>query len=141
MFSVAAAESYLLEWARDEVLKGDFDNLKTYFPTDRHLPVREKWKTVTKALASVGLIPSVPSFAGKTWQDFCLLVEFRNGLIHARTSRPETAGLSEDELPVPSLEELRTRKPGWAVEVVTALIRELHVATGTKEPDWLVRNE
>jgi hypothetical protein len=136
-FSVAAVESYLLEWVRDEVLKRDFVLLDKYFPPGERRPVTEKWKGVTKAVFSDGLIPSAPSFTGKTWQDFCRLVEFRNGLIHARASRPQTAGLSEDQMPVPSMEELQTLQPGWAVEVITALIRELHSAAGMKEPAWL----
>jgi hypothetical protein len=115
-FSVAAAESYLLEWVRQ---------------------VEE----VTKALTSNGLIALAPSFAGQTWQNFRRLVCFRNGLIHARASRPQTAGLSKSQLPVPSMEELQTLEPGWAVGVVTALIRELHLAAGTKEPDWLGKSE
>ena len=138
-FSVAAAESYLLEWVRDEVLKRDLRRLDTYFPPGRHRGVTDKWKEVTKALASNGLIALAPSFAGQTWQNFRRLVCFRNGLIHARASRPQTAGLSKSQLPVPSMEELQTLEPGWAVGVVTALIRELHLATGTKEPDWLGR--
>jgi hypothetical protein len=136
-FSVAAAESYLLEWVRDEVLKRDFERLDTYFPPDERRSVTEKWKEITSLLVSDGLIPSAPSFAGKTWENFRRLVDFRNGLIHARASRPQTAGLSKSQLPVPSMEVLQTLPPGWAVGVVTALIRELHMATGTKEPDWL----
>lgn len=136
-FSVAAVESYLLEWVRDEVLKRDFVLLDTYFPPGERRPVTEKWKDITKALASNGLIQSAPTFAGKTWENFRRLVEFRNGLIHARASRPQTAGLSEIQMPVPSMEDLQALEPGWALGVITALIRELHIATGTKEPEWL----
>ena len=139
-FSVAAVESYLLEWVRDEVLKCDFVLLDTYFPPGARRSVTEKWKETTKALASNGLIQSAPSFEGKTWVNFRRLVEFRNGLIHARASRPQTAGLSEIQMPVPSMEELQALEPGWAVGVISALIRELHMATGTKEPDWLGSN-
>ena len=142
-FSVAAAESYLLEWVRDEALKRDFAGLDTYFPPDerRHRSVTDKWKEITKALVSHGRIPAAPSFTGKTWQNFHSLVDFRNCLIHARVSRPQTAGRSESQLPFPTIEQLQTLKPGWAVGVVTALIRELHAATGTEEPDWLGRSE
>ena len=140
-FSVAAVESYLLEWVRDEVLKRDFERLDTYFRPGERDPVTKKWKKTLKHLAFGGLIPSAPSFAGKTWANFCRLVEFRNGLIHARASRPQTAGLSEDQMPVPSMEELQALEPGWALGVITALIRELHLATGTREPDWLGSNK
>lgn len=61
-FSVAAVESYLLEWVRDEVLKRNFLRLDTYFPPDERRSATEKWKNVTKALASDGLILSAPSF-------------------------------------------------------------------------------
>jgi hypothetical protein len=143
-FSVAAAESYLLEWVRDEALKRDFARLDAYFqpvPPGKHRSVTDKWKEITRLLVSDGQIASAPSFTGKTWQNFHRLVDFRNGLIHARISRPQTAGLSESQLPFPTIEQLQTLEPGWAVGVVTALIRELHVATGTEEPDWLVRSE
>jgi hypothetical protein len=136
-FSVAAVESYLLKWVRDEVLKRDFERLDTYFRPGERDSVTKKWKKTLKHLAFDGLIPSAPSFAGKTWVNFCRVVEFRNGLIHARASRPQTAGLSEDQMPVPSMEDLQALKPGWAVEVITTLFRELHMATGMKEPDWL----
>lgn len=139
-FSVAAVESYLLEWVRDEVLKRDFVLLDTYFPPGEHRPVTEKWKETMKVLASNGLIQSAPSFAGKTWAEFRRLVEFRNGLVHVRASRPQTVGLSEIQMPVPSMEDLQALEPGWAVGVITALIRELHMATGTEEPDWLGSN-
>ena len=142
-FSVTAAESYLFEWVRDEALKGDFARLDAYFPPDerRHRSITDKWKEITNTLVSHGRIPAAPSFTGKTWQNFHRLVAFRNGLIHARVSRPQTDGLSESQLPFPTIEQLRTLEPGWAVGVVTALIRELHMATGTKEPDWLARSE
>ena len=83
-FSVAAAESYLLEWVRDEVLKRDFAGLDTYFRPDerRHRSVTEKWKQITNTLVSHGRIKAAPSFIGKTWQNFHRLVAFRNGLIH-----------------------------------------------------------
>lgn len=140
-FSVAAVESYLLEWVRDEVLKCDFSLLDTYFPPGERRPVTEKWKKITETLASAGLIQSAPSFAEKTWGNFRRLMEFRNGLIHARASRPQTAGLSDIQMPVPSMEELQSLEPGWAVEVITTLIRDLHTATGTSAPDWLGSNE
>ena len=34
IFGVCCAESYLLEWVRDEVLNREFGKLKSYFPPD-----------------------------------------------------------------------------------------------------------
>ena len=69
-FSVAAAESYLLEWVRDEVLKCDLVRLDTYFPPDKRRSVTEKWKKIIKALASTGLIASAQSFTGRLGRTF-----------------------------------------------------------------------
>lgn len=38
LFSLAAAESYLLEWVRDEVLNRDFQKLDHYFPPEERRP-------------------------------------------------------------------------------------------------------
>ena len=57
------------------------------------------------------------------------------------SARPQTSGLSESQLPFPAIDQLQTLEPGWAVGVVTALIRELHAVTGTEAPDWLGRTE
>ncbi|SPE43650.1 hypothetical protein SBA7_1620010 [Candidatus Sulfotelmatobacter sp. SbA7] len=139
LFSVAAAESYLFEWVRDEVLNRDFARLNEYFPPDKRTRKRgvlEKWQYTTEKLARKGLISSKPSFAGETWQEFDCLVGFRNGLLHARASRPQSAGLPDEEMPVPSMEDFQKMEPGWAVGVITAVIRDLHAAAGTKPPDW-----
>jgi hypothetical protein len=136
-FAVAAAESYLLEWTRDEVLSCDFERLNSYFPPGNWSPISDRWKEVTKALARDGLIKAAPNFGGQTWQEFRRLIEFRNGLIHARASRPENSALTPKEMPSPTMAELQALDPGWAVNVVGQLIRELNTAAGTKPPSWL----
>ena len=138
LFSVACAESYLLEWARDQILKRDHPSLDRYFPPGNNRPIAEKWKDVPKQLKDHGLIHSVPNLGGgSAWGDFLRLVEFRNGLLHARASRPETPGLSASSLPVPSMDQLRSLSPGWACGVVSRLIQELNAAAGTNPPDWI----
>ena len=142
LFAVATAESYLLEWVRDDVLQRDFTALNRVFPVGERRPILEKWKEIPKQLLASGLITAVPNLgSGATWREFQLLVEFRNGLLHARSSRPETAGLPEANLPVPSLGQLQTLDPGWPSQVVRRLILELCAATGTTAPYWLATNE
>lgn len=138
LFSVACAESYLLEWVRDQILKHDYPSLDRYFPPGNNRPIAEKWKEVPKQLKGHGLIHSVPNLGGgSAWGDFLRLIEFRNGLLHARASRPETPGLSASSLPVPSMDQLRSLSPGWACGVVRRLIQELNTAAGTNLPDWI----
>jgi hypothetical protein len=138
VFAAACAESYLFEWVRDEVLKHDYRALETYFPPGTFRPITDKWKEVPKQLKAEGRIRDVPPLGGGTaWPDFGLLVEFRNGLLHARSSRPETAGLPEASLPRPSMQQLDDLASGWAVGVVRQLILELCSAAGTPPPEWL----
>ena len=70
--------------------------------------------------------------------DFIKLIEFRNGLVHARASRPSTFGLSAKLQPLPSVEALDALKPGEATEIVSVLIHELAVAAGHQAPGWLL---
>jgi hypothetical protein len=138
LFAVCAVESYLLEWVRDEVLDRDFQKLNQYFPPSVHRGVANKWKEVPKQLFYDGYLPSLPKLAQPSWQHFLQLVEYRNGLIHARSSRPENSSLADNEKPVPSKSELDNLPPGWAVGVVFELINGLHQAVGTASPAWLV---
>jgi len=143
VFAVCFAESYLFEWIRDEVLDPrDYQKLVTdlnqYFPPGEGQPVKDKWKLVPKKLLSAGLVPAVPDLNQPYWEHFTKLVTMRNGLVHARSSRPETTQIQEKEKPLPSKEDLDNLPAGWATEVVVTLVKELHKAVGTSEPDWLV---
>lgn len=138
LFAVAALESYLFEWARDAVLKGDHSRLTDYFPPDDRAPLADKWKDVPKRLKADGLIQGTPDLGGTLWRDFKeSLVEYRNGLLHARTSRPERDGLPDNQLPKPSMRELDEMSPGWAVGVARRLIEELNTAAHTSPAEWL----
>ena len=64
----------LVEWVRDSVLKRDFGALNRYFPPEATRPLTERWKNVTKALESDGLIQTVPDFGTQHWEDFKKLV-------------------------------------------------------------------
>lgn len=138
IFAVCCAESYLVEWIRDEVLKRDFNRLNQFFPPGERRGVAEKWKEVPKALLDAGLIAAVPDLGRSYWQDWLDLVDLRNGLIHARASCPETNSQPADKKTVPSKGDLDKLTPGWAVKVVAILVRELHAAVSTPAPAWLV---
>lgn len=138
LFAVATAESYLLEWVRDDVLQRNFAALDQFFPAGERRGIIEKWREIPKTLKAAGLIRAVPNLGGgSAWADFQVLVEFRNGLLHARSSRPEIAGLAEASSPVPSLAQLQNLEAGWPSQVVRRLILELHSATGTSPAQWL----
>jgi hypothetical protein len=138
VFAVCFAESYLVEWVRDEVLNRNFQRLTRYFPSGQIQSVIEKWKEVPKQLKRDGLIPAVPDLGQPYWQDWVNLVEIRNGLVHARSSRPETSLQPAKEKPFPSKGDLDQLPAGWATKVVITLVKRLHEAIGTTTPAWLV---
>jgi len=137
LFAVAAAESYLLEWVRDDILHKDFPRLEEYFKPGNFASIAKKWRDIPKQLKIDGLIVDAPNLGGQSWQEFLRLIDFRNGLLHARASRPETAGLREEQMPLPTLDDLARLQAGWAVKVVSAIILELNGAAKTVPPDWL----
>ena len=112
LFAVAAAESYLFEWTRDVVLKKEYRRIDEFFPPGSTSPIKDKWKRIPKDAAARGLISNAPNLSGTSWADFDRLVTFRNGLLHAFISRPETSGLLPQSLPTPSLEELQNLPHG-----------------------------
>jgi hypothetical protein len=140
VFAVCAVESYLFEWVR-EVLNGEFRRLNHYFPPSREgrgVGIVERWKQVLNHLHEDGTITRKPTFGEDYWEEFRELVDFRNGLVHGRASRPETEGQSDPEKPEPTWEQLAQKQAGWAVNVVVEeVIRKLHEAVGTTPPDWL----
>jgi hypothetical protein len=141
LFAVCAAESYLLEWVRDEVLSRNFTKLNKYFPPGARRGVAEKWKAVLKELERDCLIPRSPDLSTIVWQDFMTLLEYRDGIVHACMSRPETHGLPDDEQPRPSKNDRDNLVPGWATRIVARLITHLHSAVGTQTPEWLAESD
>ncbi len=137
VFSVAFAESYLLEWVRDSILKSDFEKLKLYFPPDRRRGVKEKWKEIPKKLKQDGLLLETPDLSGRFWFDWTTLVEYRDGLLHARASRPLTSGQPKYEKPVPDGVTLSQIEPGWPIRVTVTMIEEFHREAKIVVPDWL----
>jgi hypothetical protein len=141
----------LYEWIRDDVLGRNYALVKEYFSIHTCISgslqkntgrvsrrsVLEKWKCIPKKLAKDHRITAAPDYGLPYWQHFSRLVDDRNGLAHARASRPDTDGLAEKEQPKPKPADLDTMPPGWAVEAVLALIREVHQAAGTTRPPWL----
>jgi hypothetical protein len=137
IFAIATAESFIFEWARDLVLGPALDSLESYFPAEgRATPVTVRWKRVPARLVKKGLIAGVPTL-GQGWTDFLLLKDYRNGLLHARASRPHTSGVAADSLPVPPFGALAAMEPGWPTSVVARLIVELMRAAKTPIPSWL----
>jgi transcriptional regulator with XRE-family HTH domain len=138
VWAVCCVESYLFEWARDQVLKRNFAEIERYFPSDDRRGIRQRWKEVVKELQRANHIPNSPEFQGTYWDDFILLVRYRDGLVHARASRPETDSQPKEAKPVPSKTVLDQLSAGWAVRVVVTLMRRLHDAVGTPSPTWLI---
>lgn len=136
VFAVCFAESYLLEWVRDEVLQQNYEKLFDYFKKKRGIKVR--WKEVIKKLAKDGLIKKSPDFNQEYWKDFIKLVKYRDGLVHANVSRPDSTLLEIEKRPSPTAHELDNLKPGWPTNAVKELVLRLHDAIGTNPPPWLL---
>jgi hypothetical protein len=137
LFSVCFAESYLFEWTRDELLAGSEKDLNRYFPPGKKRGVKEKWKDVPKQLQSESRIDGVPPLNDSFWKDFCDLVDLRDGLVHARASRPLVPGSATNETPVPSVNALVEMEAGWPTKVVTNLVRSFHQHANKPIPTWL----
>lgn len=138
IFGVCCAESYLLEWVLHEVLDGEFRKVINYFPPDSRRGVFQKWKDVPKQLHDEGLTSGIPNYGESWWKDWRQLVWYRDGLVHASSSRPETISQLDKENPLPSKTKLDQLPPGWAVRTVITLVRNLHKAVGTTSPAWLI---
>ena len=138
LFAVCCVESYLIEWVRDDVLKHKFDSLSEYFPCGVHRGIGKRWKDVIWKAHSEELFDNTPDFGKPYWEEFDRLVKYRNGLVHGNSSRPVSVSLEQKERSVPSKVDLHELKSGWAVRVVTDLIRQLHDDASTSAPEWLV---
>jgi hypothetical protein len=137
LFAVCAAESYILEWVRDVVLNQDFPKLLEYFPVGLRRGVCDKFRQIPKQLVDDGRLPARLDCGGREFAAFNDLVDYRDGLVHASASRPQTTAWPPDQQPIPTRGELVDMTPGWAVGVVRALIMKLHLDTNTPLPDWM----
>lgn len=137
LFAVCFTDSYMVEWVRDEVLKRDFKRFIKYFPLRMKMPVYDKWMNVPKELHRDGLIVEAPDWSDQTWNNWLTLIEYRDGLVHAVSSLPETSSQQNDEKPKPSKTDLDQMEAGWPVKVIVALVRQLHKAVGTLPPAWI----
>jgi hypothetical protein len=138
VFAVCFVESYLFEWVRDEALKRDFQQVRDYLPADDRRGIPRRWKEVVKQLGENGSVRATPDFGLPYWEDFQKLIKYRDGLVHASASRPESAGVPDEERPMPPRDDLNTMPPGWPVRIVRELVTRLHATVGTAPPDWLI---
>ncbi len=144
VFALAAAESYLFEWVLDEVLSltpARFEEINKYFEPNQTQFVRPRFQAVTQRLRDDRKLAKCPNFStgNPVWVEFVRLVDFRNGLVHGRASRPRVVGQDEKKEAFPSKTDLDQLSPGWAVGVVVDMAAELHDSAGTDPPGWLKR--
>jgi hypothetical protein len=139
LFAACFIESYLLEWTRDEALRGKLRLLDDYLPAHDRDGISERWKRVTKKLHKDGRISAPPNYKlSPAWAEFVKLVRYRDGLVHGRSGRPRTSNTPKNALPIPTVDDLNRIPPGWPTRVVIALVEELHTTATTKRPDWLI---
>ena len=135
VFSACFLESYIFEWVRGFGI----EYVNNYFPPGNYRSLKVKWKEVPTELFNDGLISTKPDLVSSPWwYQFCELVEYRNGLVHARASRPSTGNLPENARPVPDTSILRdSNKHGWAISVAAWFVKKLHQDIGTPCPIYI----
>ena len=136
-FFPSVAESYLVEWVRDQVLNRDFERMGTYFSPGGRRGVTEKWKDVPRQLEKDGELSGTPDLGKQFWEDWLQLIRYRDGLIHARASLPDGSEVSPDDAPFPTGKDLADLEPGWAIATTLRMVSQFHDAAGMKLPDWL----
>jgi hypothetical protein len=130
VFAACFLESYIFEWTRSIA----FGGLNKYFPPSQKRRLREKWKEVPAELYVDRIIPVRPAL---DLSDLATLVKYRNGLIHARASRPSNPDIDDASKPVPALGELDRIAHGWAQGVAKVLVLQLHGQLDTAPPGFL----
>jgi len=139
ILSTCFAESYLFEWVRRKV---QIDELNDYFPPSPRFnddpryrrSLKDKWKELPGELYEAGKIRSNPNLDLRA---FGTLLKYRHGLIHASASRPATDSQPKKTKPFPTKGMLKRLKPGWAVQIVVALVTSLHKSISDTIPDYI----
>lgn len=148
IFSVCFLESYIFEWTRDLLTSHNYkpDKVNDYFPPESRCKndpryrrgLKEKWKCVPAELFDDEVIPTKPDLvSSEQWNEFCTLMKYRNGFIHALASRSSTDSLNSKAKPVPAVGTLRDRPHGWAISVAEKLVKKLHQDIGTPCPIYI----
>lgn len=135
IFAVACAESYLTEWVLEHA---GMQGLCKHLPNDDKRGIRQRWKEAATAMEEAGSTAGAPIFGRSVgWGQFSKMIDCRDGLLHARSSRPYQQSHSPRERMVPTVEQLDGVSPGAARDAVASIIEELCRAAGTTPPDWL----
>jgi hypothetical protein len=125
IFAVAFAESYLVEWVRDDILEKDFKKFNHYFPINKKISAADKWKEIPKQLCKDNLLRETPILEATFWVNWIKLINYRDGFIHAVTSCPEDLEiLRKKELS--KIHKMSKIKSGWATHVVIELVVTVH---------------
>lgn len=136
IFAVAFAESYLVEWVRDDILKKDFGKFNLYFPINKKMSAEYKWKEIPKQLCMDKLLRETPNLKSTFWGNWKELIDCRDGFIHAVTSCPENLE-SPHKKGLTKIHKISKIKSGWATHVVIELVEQFHKAANMPTPEWL----
>lgn len=109
-------------------------------PAEDRRGVTERWKSIPKELVADDVIPEAPHLEGPLGVEWQRLVDFRDGLVHANASRPQTTNLPEEWMPMPSKSDLDALEAGWALRTVVDRVRRLDMAVGTDPPACLAES-
>lgn len=136
IFAALFLEAYLFEWAQSHLAR-DLGALLQEFPQDASIPsLRKKWTVLIPKIFKVCALGAPPP---TTHTEFERLVNFRDRLIHARSSRLSVSSYIDLRWPDPSAEDLRMLPNGWAFQTTIEIVRILHEYAGTELPNYVSR--
>ena len=131
VFAVCFIESYIFEWVRSIV---QLEEINKYFPPKSNRKLKEKWKEIPGELYNNNKIKMNPKL---DLSKLGLLIKYRNGLVHAKASRPTTDIQPEETKPCPTRNLLNKLGHGWAVDIAVDLVVQLHNALGSSIPNYI----
>jgi hypothetical protein len=119
-----------------------------YVPNQKNLSTKQlprsifgRIKVILGRLKDNGKIKGTPDYGNNNlsgWSDFRTLVGYRNGLIHAGASRPDTANLQPSSKPSPKPDELDKMQAGEAINCTKKLVSHIISQAGPtfKQKHW-----
>ncbi len=140
IFATCFAESYIFEWARQNL---QIEEINDYFPPAPRFKndpryrrtLKEKWNQIPIELYEADKITVEPKL---DISELETLLKYRHGLVHASASRPASSSQPKKTKPFPSKDMLKKLQPGWAATIVAKLVINLHQSIGTSVPSYVV---
>jgi hypothetical protein len=136
ILSVCFAETYLYEFVRDTFIQQP-NEIYEFFPIDDRRGVYDRWRDVSNKLLEDKKLVRRPDYGAPHGTQWCRLLDFRDGLVHANASRPESGDYDLPLPPEPRIQDLRELPKGWAIDTAVERVVRLHQASKQPIPSWI----